>query len=90
MDLKTIFGGNPLAVIVRLALISLVVGIVLSALGIDLHNFMYRLSSLLRDIWDLGFRSLDWVLQYTLLGALVVVPIWLIARVAGGLRKGPE
>jgi hypothetical protein len=90
MDMRTVFGGSPLMVILRLLLMSLVVGIVLSALGIDLNNFMYRLSSLLRDVWDLGFRSIDWVLQYTLLGAVVVVPIWLVARLAGGIKKGPD
>lgn len=90
MDRNTIFGGNPLGVILRLALISIVVGIVMKALGIDLGNFFQRINELMRNIYDLGFGAIEWVLEYMLLGALVVVPIWLIARVVGAARSKPE
>jgi hypothetical protein len=89
MDRNTIFGGSPLAVVVRLALISVVVGVVLTALGINLRNFFDRINELLRAIYDLGFGAVDWMLQYLLLGAIVVVPIWAITRVAAILKK-PE
>ncbi len=87
MDRNTFFGGNPLGVFIRLALISIVVGIVMKALGIDLGNFFQRINELLRNIYDLGFGAVEWILEYMLLGALVVVPIWLIARVAGAARR---
>lgn len=90
MDRNTIFGGNPLAVILRLALISIVVGIVMKALGIDLSNFFQRINELLRNIYDLGWGAIEWVLEYLLLGAMVVVPIWLIARVVGAARSKAE
>jgi hypothetical protein len=90
MDRNTIFGGNPLGVILRLALISIAVGIVMKALGIDLSNFFYRLNELLRNIYDLGFGAIEWVLEYLLLGAMVVVPIWLIARLVGAARSKAE
>lgn len=90
MDRNTIFGGNPLGVIIRLALISIVVGIVMKALGVDLGNFFQRINELLRNLYDLGFGAIEWVLEYLLLGALVVVPIWLIARVVGAGRSKAE
>lgn len=90
MDRNTIFGGNPLGVILRLALISIVVGIVMKALGIDLGNFFQRINELLRNIYDLGFGAIEWMLEYLLLGALVVVPIWLIARVVSAARSKAE
>ncbi len=90
MDRNMIFGGSPLSVVVRLALISIVVGIVLDALGINLANFLDRINDLLRRIYDLGFGAIDWLLQYLLLGAAVVVPIWAIARVAAILRRPAE
>jgi hypothetical protein len=90
MDRNTIFGGNPLGVILRLALISIVVGIVMKALGIDLSNFFQRINELLRNIYDLGFGAIEWVLEYMLLGALVVVPVWLIARMVGAARSKTE
>lgn len=86
MDRNTLFGGNPVSVVIRLALISIAVGIVMSALGIDLSNFFDRLNTLLRNLYDLGFGAVEWVLQYMLLGALIVVPIWLITRVVGAGR----
>lgn len=91
MDRRDIFGGNPFGVLLRLALISLVVGVVLSALGITPYNFIYNIEVVLRRIYDLGLASFDWVLQYLLLGAMVVVPVWLIARLFGMFRgRGPE
>jgi Family of unknown function (DUF6460) len=90
MDRTTFWGGNPLSVLIRLALLSVVVGIVLSALGINLRNFFDRINTLLRNIYDLGFGAIDWMLQYLLLGAIVVVPIWLITRItASGRNKTP-
>lgn len=86
MDRNTLFGGNPFGVVIRLALISIAVGIVMSALGIDLSNFFDRLNTLLRNLYDLGFGAIEWVLQYMLLGALIVVPIWLITRIVGASR----
>lgn len=83
MDPRTIFGGNPLGVIIRLLLLSIVVGVVLSALGITPRNFFYNIEFLLRRIYDMGFATFDWLLQYMILGAIVVVPIWFIARLFG-------
>ena len=87
MDRETFWGGSPLAVLVRLALISLLVGVVLSALGINLRNFFDRINALLRNIYDLGFGAIDWALQYLLVGAIVVVPIWLITRLLAVSRN---
>ena len=90
MDRNTFWGGNPLSVLIRLALISVVVGVVLSALGINLRNFFDRINILLRNIYDLGFGAVDWMLQYLVLGAIVVVPIWLVTRLANARRdKSP-
>jgi len=92
MDRQTFFGGNPLGVLVRLVLISIVVGIVLSTLDITPRNLLYHLNVLARRIYDLGFRSFDSLLQYFLLGALIVFPIWLIARLMGafGGKSGDQ
>ena len=93
MDRRSIFGGNPIGVVVRLVLLSIVVGVVLSALGITPRNFIYHIEVLIRRIYDLGLASFDWVLQYLLLGPIVVVPIWLVARLLGIVRraaKGPH
>ncbi|MCH9806125.1 MAG: integrase [Alphaproteobacteria bacterium] len=83
MDRNTLIGGNPLGVAIRLALISIVVGIILSALGITPRNLFYHLEILARRLYDLGFGVFENILGYLILGAVVVVPIWIIARVFG-------
>lgn len=83
MDRNTVFGGNPLAVILRLVVLSIVVGIVLSALGINPRNLFYHLNVLLRRIYDLGFGAIEWIVEYFVLGAMVVIPIWIAARLLG-------
>ncbi len=90
MDRNTLFGGNPLSVVIRLTLISIAVGIVLKALGIDLRNFFDRLNELMRGVYDLGFGAIEWALEYLLLGAIVVVPIWFIGRLFRATRPRGE
>jgi len=73
-------GGSPLAVAVRLILLSVLVGVVLSAIGFDPRNIFYSLERLIRGIWEMGWDAVHWLWGYFLLGAVIVVPIWLIVR----------
>jgi hypothetical protein len=83
MNRDHFFGGNPAGVLIRLVLLSVVVGVVLSALGITPANIFYRLDLLIRRLYDLGFGAIDWLVQYFLVGAVIVFPIWFIARLLG-------
>lgn len=87
MRLEQIFGGNPVGVIIRLVILSVVVGIILSALGITPDNIVYRLGLLVRRIYDMGWGAVQWALGYFLLGAVIVIPIWLISRLLGGGKR---
>lgn len=80
------FGGSPLAVVGRLILVSILVGVVLSALGLDPFDIVRSLERLVRSIWNMGFDAVRWVWRYLLLGAVIVVPVWLILR----LVKAPR
>ncbi len=75
------FGGPPLTVLFKLVLLSVLIGVVLSALGLDPWNIVDSVRRLLRNIWDMGFDAVRWLWQYFLLGAVLVIPIWLILRV---------
>ena len=83
---KRITGDGPFGIAIRLAVISLIVGIVLSALGITPVNLFYNLNILARRLYDMGFGAFEWVLQYMLVGAMVVVPIWIVARILGAFK----
>ena len=74
------FGGPPLSVIFRLILLSILIGVILEVLGLDPWNVIDSLRSLLLRIWDMGFDAVRWLWRYLLLGAALVVPIWLIMR----------
>jgi len=76
------FGGPPLSVIVRLILLSILVGVVLAAIGFDPWNIIYSLRRLFDTIWNMGWDAVNWLWRYFLLGAVLVIPIWLIMRLA--------
>jgi hypothetical protein len=74
------FGGPPLSVIFRLILLSILVGVILAVLGLDPLNIIRSAEQFVRAIWDMGFDAVRWLWRYFLLGALIVVPIWLVMR----------
>ena len=78
--MENFFGGTPLMVLLRLAIISLIVGIVLAALNLDALALFQHIKLLLARIYNLGWDAFEWILQYFLLGAVVVFPVWLVAR----------
>jgi len=74
------FGGSPGGVVVRLVVLSFVVGIVLGALGISPFDIVNSVRRLVRQIYDAGFETIVWAWRYFLIGAVVVFPIWLVIR----------
>jgi hypothetical protein len=83
------FGGSPLGVLLRLILLSIVVGVLLAALGVDPWNIWRSLESLVRRIISMGWDAIEWVWRYFLLGAVIVIPIWVIVRVFRVGRRRP-
>ena len=75
-----VFGGSPLSVLVRLILVSILVGVILSALGLDPFDIIHSIERLIRTIWNMGFDAFRWLWRYFLLGAVVVIPIWILVR----------
>jgi hypothetical protein len=82
-------GGSPLAVLARLVLLSVLVGVILHALGFDPGNIIESIRRMVQAIWDMGFDAVRWAWRYFLLGAIVVVPIWFIVRLARAPRAPP-
>ena len=86
-NLSRVLGGTPAAVAVRLILLSILVGVVLSAVGFDPWNIIESVRRLFMSIWNLGFDAINWVWRYFLLGAVIVVPIWLITRIMSSPKR---
>lgn len=79
--LSRFLGGSPIAVVFRLVLLSVLVGVVLSAVGFDPLNIIYSIRQLFQRLWDIGFDAFNWLWRYFLLGAVIVIPIWFLSRV---------
>jgi hypothetical protein len=79
-------GGSPLTVAFRLILLSILVGVVLAAIGFDPWNIVNSIRLLFRRIWDLGFDAINGLWRYFLLGAVIVIPVWFLSRLLGAPR----
>jgi len=75
-------GGPPLAVLGRLILLSILVGVILAVVGLDPWNIIESVRALIVHVWTMGFDVVHWLWRYFLLGAVIVVPIWLLVRLA--------
>ena len=70
----------------RLILVSILVGVILSALGLDPFDIVRSIERLLQSIWNMGFDAVRWLWRYFLLGAVMVIPIWIIMRLVNAPR----
>jgi hypothetical protein len=78
--LARFFGGRPLSVLFKLILLSILVGFILRVLGLDPFNIIRSIRELFDYIWNMGFDAIVSLGRYFLLGAVLVIPIWLIIR----------
>jgi uncharacterized protein DUF6460 len=81
-----VFGGSPLAVAGRLILLSILIGVILSALGLDPFDIVHSIERLIRSLWNLGFDAFRWLWRYFLLGAVIVIPVWILMRLFNAPR----
>jgi hypothetical protein len=87
--LTRFLGDTPLRVFVRLLVLSFIVGLVLASLNVspfEIYDWVRR--AILR-IYDMGFSAFVDAFGYLVAGALIVVPLFLIARLLrfGGRRR---
>lgn len=78
--LSRFLGDQPLRVALRLVILSFAVGVVLAALGIEPYDIVASALRFARRLWNMGFATLDQAWRYFLIGAVVVVPVWLVMR----------
>lgn len=78
--LTTFLGDAPGRVIVKLLIISFVVGVLLSYFNFTPYEVWLAFKNFFIRLWDLGFDAIGKIGQYIIGGALVVVPIFLLLR----------
>jgi len=73
-------------VIVTLLILSLAAGLILATLGIRPSDLPAALGMAISDVTRFAARIVDWAWRYVLLGATIVVPIWLLLYLLRRLR----
>lgn len=80
--LARFLGDSPMRVLLNLLVVSFLVGLVMSAFGWSPYDIVMGIRNFFLDIWNLGFRAIDRVFGYVLLGAAIVIPAFLLIRIA--------
>lgn len=80
--LTRFLGDTPLRVLVKLLVVSFLVGLVMHAFGWSPMDVLYGIRQFFIDLWNLGFHAVDRFLGYILLGAAIVVPAFILLRIA--------
>ena len=73
-------GDTPFRVAVKLVVLSVVVGIVMSAVGWTPRTIYDGIARFFERLWDLGFDAIYSSFEYLFLGAAIVVPVFILIR----------
>jgi hypothetical protein len=80
--LTNFLGDKPFKVVLKLIVLSFLVGLVMSAFGWSPFDVFYGIRNFFLDLWNLGFQAADRFFGYILLGAAIVVPAFILLRIA--------
>ncbi len=79
-NVNRFLGDSPGRVIVKLIVVSLIVGFVMTIFGVDPIDILDGIRDFIRNVWERGFSALGRVGDYLLLGATIVIPLYIILR----------
>jgi len=72
---------NVMSTIIKIAVASLLLGLLLSFFSVSPRDLLEGLGSTALEIFDIIAGMLAWAVEYILIGAIVIIPIWLILAV---------
>ncbi|GJE13084.1 MULTISPECIES: DUF6460 domain-containing protein [Methylobacterium] len=84
--LRRFLGGSPTGVFLRLLFLSVLVGAFMAMLGMTPGRLFWHVYDSARALIDVGLASLHDFGGWIVAGAIVVVPLWLIARLVAVSR----
>ena len=73
--------------VVRILLASLLVGMAMAFFGVQPADIVAWLNASLRDVAANAESWIGWTVKYVLLGAVVVVPIWVLWYLLSFMRR---
>jgi hypothetical protein len=80
--LTRIFGDRPFVAVAQLLVLSLLVGLALTAIGIDPLHLAGSLQRVMHRAANLRSATLHWGWHCFLLGAMLVIPGWMLVRLS--------
>jgi hypothetical protein len=82
-------GGNPASVAVKLLIISVVVGALLHFAGLSPAALVRGIGRMIESLIGSGWDAVRSVAEFAVYGAILVLPVWLVARVMAARKESP-
>ena len=87
-SLERFLGGSVPGVLLRLVVVSIAVGAVLAWLNISPWDLVASIRRFFERLLSHGFEAVRDLFAYFLLGAMIVVPVWLVIRLMKSTPAG--
>ncbi len=78
--------SKVMATLLKLAVISFVVGWLLVQFDVTPEAIFDNFGVTVRKIYDFARGAIEWSAGYIVIGAVIVIPIWLISLILGMLK----
>ena len=86
MSANRILGDTVTRTIIKLVAVSILVGAVMSAFGIGPLDIVNGIADFIVNLWNSGWAALGRFGDWLILGASVVIPIFILSRLLSARR----
>jgi len=87
MSVGFVMPRNIGGTLLKLFFLSLIVGVVLSALDVKPESLLGAIGDTAEGIFNALVDALEWAVPFVLIGAVVVIPVWLILAALRHARR---
>ncbi|WLT08911.1 DUF6460 domain-containing protein [Bartonella apihabitans] len=84
--LNSFLGDTPGRVVVKLLVFSILVGIVMTLLGWTPMDVVWKIVHFFNSLWAMGFDAFEKLFNVVIVGAAIVIPIFIIMRILNLIR----
>ncbi len=72
--------NTVVSTIIKVLIVSLLVGFALTLFDITPQQLLANVGGTVQSIFQVGVSMVEWAVPYILLGAVIVVPIWVVVK----------
>lgn len=83
---NSFLGDTPGRVVIKLLVFSILVGIVMTLLGWTPMDVVWKISHFFTSLWSMGFEAFEKLFNVVVVGAAIVIPIFIIMRILNLIR----